>query len=154
MNENKKPDNTMKYLIGCAIVSVAIGFLAVVSFFLIGILASIAIPSLLNATDKAKEEIVKENVSAAASTSLTYLVVKDLPAKEASLKTIEELNTKYSLNDKTAKSPFDSGIMPFATHPGAGVVTIIPDGNTAIIITGYDKHIEVLASKTVRKFDN
>ena len=112
---------------------------------IIGILALIAAPSLLNATYEARNGTVKANVSAAASsiTSRFALNNNETPTEVADA-VVTTLNTD---ND----NPIDDQYAAFATsgtNPGAVVLTA-DDANDQITITGYDGNSQELITKLV-----
>jgi len=112
---------------------------------IIGVLALIAAPSLLNATDQAKEGTVKANVSAAASsvTSRFALNTNDT-ATEIAQAVVDELSTNNTNPIDDANAAFD------IAGTAAGSVVLAGDNGTDIItITGYDKDGAALITKTV-----
>jgi len=115
---------------------------------ILGVLALIAAPSLLNAADRAKEGTVKANVSAAASTATSKLALELTPTNLAgaiATDVIDDLNANGE-----NKNPVDDTIDAFgaAAAPGAVVVTA-PDDDT-ITITGYGKDgATILLTKTI-----
>lgn len=147
--ENKEKKG--KFGLGCII---GAGIAAIVTFIggviIVGILALIAAPTLLNAADKAKEGAVKANVSAAASTVTTNLTIKGYSADQAALEAITNLNNGGTPDDPSddAISPFDITLPAFSDTPGPGVVTLKPS-KYAVEITGYNKATEVINKKTV-----
>lgn len=113
---------------------------------ILGVLALIAAPSLLNAADQAKDATVKANESAAASsvTSRFALNTNDT-ATEIATAVVTELNAEN-------KNPVDDADSAFATSgtvPGSVVVTA-DDGTDSIVITGYGKKGNLLVTKTVK----
>ncbi|MEW5820371.1 MAG: prepilin-type N-terminal cleavage/methylation domain-containing protein [Cyanobacteriota bacterium] len=124
---------------------------------ILGVLALIAAPTLLNAADKAKEGAVKANVSAAASSVTTQLTVEEKDADDAASDAADDLNAAGTTDDTSddAKSPFstaDDAFVAAAAAAAAGQVTLDgTDGEYAVTITGYDKNTEALdgAKKTV-----
>lgn len=124
---------------------------------ILGVLALIAAPTLLNAADKAKEGAVKANVSAAASTVTTRLTVEEEDADDAADAATDNLNTAGTADDEDddSVSPFDSTADAYVAADApeaAGQVTLEgTDGEYAVTITGYDKNSEALtgAKKTV-----
>lgn len=118
---------------------------------ILGVLALIAAPTLLNAADKAKEGAVKANVSAAASTVTTYLTVDEMDAACAAGEAVDNLNAAGTTDDSNddSKSPFDSdedayvegnsgsaGQVALDGTAGEYAVTIIgvgKDGSTAVV---------------------
>lgn len=124
---------------------------------ILGVLALIAAPTLLNAADKAKEGAVKANVSAAASTVTTRLAVEEENGSTAATTATNQLNnagTSDTADD--AKSPFNSTIDAFvaATDGGKGQTSL--DGSTsadAVTIKGWGKQgnaADPITAKTVR----
>lgn len=125
------------------------------SVVLIGILASILTPTLLNASDKAKAVAVKANVSAAASTVTTRLIIYENKPEftvNASIKDLQQAGTPNDLSDDP-KSPFDSNLPAYDNKPGPGVVEIKLDKDLKKVkITGYGKDESVvLITKTIEK---
>ena len=126
---------------------------------ILGVLALIAAPTLLNAADKAKEGAVKANVSAAASTVTTQLTVVELDAADAATEATDDLNSAGTDDlDDDAISPFaargataaEAPAFEDSDSPAAGVVTLV-DAGEAVTITGYGKNSTALigATKTV-----
>lgn len=112
---------------------------------IIGILALIAAPSLLNAADQAKSGAVKGNISAAASTvtSKFALDTTDTATTIASA-VVTQLNTSNT-------NPVNSTNPAFATSgtsPGSVVLTG-DNVNDNITITGYDKSGNLLLTKVI-----
>jgi len=113
---------------------------------ILGVLALIAAPSLLNAADQAKQSAVKANVSAAASsvTSRFALNTTDKATVVAS-DVVTDLNTDN-------KNPMVEANAAFATAGNAdgSVVLAGNDANDLIVITGYGKDGSTLIKKTVK----
>jgi prepilin-type N-terminal cleavage/methylation domain-containing protein len=124
---------------------------------ILGVLALIAAPTLLNAADKAKEGAVKANVSSAASTVTTRLAVEEEDAPTAAATAVTQLNSAGT-NDDTAddaKSPFNSEVNAFVSAASGGAGQVSLDGSESddmVIIKGWDKNEAQLtgAAKTVR----
>ena len=113
---------------------------------ILGVLALIAAPSLLNAADQAKDATVKANESAAASsvTSRFALNTTDT-ATQIATAVATELNSEN-------KNPVDAAAAAFATSgtaPGSVVITA-DDNADSIVITGYGKKGNLLITKTVK----
>lgn len=115
---------------------------------ILGVLALIAAPSLLNAADRAKEGTVKANVSAAASTATSKLALNDNNTAATTLagEVITDLN-----DGGNNKNPFDVNAAPFADAAAAGAVVVTgDDAANSITVTGYAKDgTTVLITKTV-----
>lgn len=114
---------------------------------IIGVLALIAAPSLLNATDQAKEGAVKANVSAAASSVTSRFALES----NSSATTIAAAVVAELAADNTNPIDDSDGAVAFATSgnsPGT-VVLAGDDANDEIIITGYDEDGAALVTKTV-----
>lgn len=113
---------------------------------ILGVLALIAAPSLLNAADQAKNATVMANESAAASsvTSRFALNTNDT-ATEIADAIVAELNAE-------TRNPIDDANAAFATAgTAAGSVVLTADDDAdEIVITGYDKNSELLVTKTVK----
>ncbi len=115
---------------------------------ILGVLALIAAPSLLNAADQAKDATVKANESAAASsvTSRFALNNTNQTASEIADALITELNAEN-------KNPVDDAVVAFvAAASGApGQVALEADDTTdTIVIRGYGKKGDLLVTKTVK----
>lgn len=126
---------------------------------ILGVLALIAAPTLLNAADRAKEGAVKANSSSAASTVTTYLAVGDadgpMDGDTAASTAITDLNNGGDATadtDDDAKSPFDATLAAYADAAGVGIVTLVGDADENFVtITGYGKDgSTALVTKTVR----
>jgi type IV pilus assembly protein PilA len=112
---------------------------------IIGILALIAAPSLLNATDEARNGTVKANVSAAASSVTSRFALKNTETPtEVAAAVVASLNTDNDNPINTAYSAFATS----GTNPGS-VVLVPDDTNDLIVITGYDSESHSLISKQV-----
>ena len=112
---------------------------------IIGVLALIASPTLLNASDQAKNGTVKANVSAASSSVTSKFALETTKtATEVADETVADLNT-----DNT--NPIDSANPAFATSgTAAGSVVLTPDdANDLIVITGHDKNQAVILTKRI-----
>ena len=123
---------------------------------ILGILALIATPTLLNAADKAKEGAVKANASAAAASVTTYLTVDELDGDDAAERAANHLNAGGTSDDDTdnAKNPFNTEIDAFVAGESgtAGQVVLSGnDGEYSVTIMGLDKNADILrgAMKTV-----
>ena len=113
---------------------------------ILGVLALIAAPSLLNAADQAKEAAVKANVSAAASSVTSRLALDNADAASTIATNVvaDLIETKNPINKDNPS--FDDAA---STTPG--IVTLVADdGTDSIVITGYDKDGASLLTKTVR----
>lgn len=111
---------------------------------ILGVLALIAAPTLLNAADQAKVGAVKANVSAAASSVTSRLAVEgDVDVAAIAGAVAKELNdnNKNPIDSKeTAKAFMDQSGAPTAKGD-KGVVVIGYDTTTdTISINGYDKN--------------
>lgn len=112
---------------------------------IIGVLALIAAPSLLNATDQAKEGTVKANVSAAASSITSRFALKTTEAaSDVATNVVADLNT-----DNT--NPIDDANPAFATGgTAAGSVVLAGDDATdTVTINGYDADGKSIITKRV-----
>lgn len=112
---------------------------------IIGILALIAAPSLLNATDQARNGAVKANVSSAASSITSRFALKNnLTPTEVAQEVADELNVD---ND----NPIDTAFTAFAiAGTDAGTVVLKgDDANDQIQIIGYDAQNAALITKVV-----
>jgi len=123
---------------------------------IIGILALIITPTLLNATEYAKEGAVKANTSVAAASVTTYLTVDELDADDAAEEAADSLNAAGSTDDDSddAKSPFDTATEAFVAGDSGSAGQVVLDGDDgeyAVTVMGLDKNAEVLsgAKKTV-----
>lgn len=112
---------------------------------IIGVLALIASPTLLNASDQAKNGTVKANVSAASSSVTSKFALETTKtASDVADEVVADLNT-----DNT--NPIDSANPAFATSgTAAGSVVLTPDdANDQIVITGHDKDQAVILTKRI-----
>jgi len=112
---------------------------------IIGVLALIAAPSLLNAADQAKEGTVKGNVSAAASSITSRFALK---TTEAATTVASTVATQLATDNK---NPFDDTKAAFSTTASdAGTVKLVGDDtNGYITITGYGKGGTAVITKKV-----
>jgi len=113
---------------------------------ILGVLALIAAPSLLNAADQAKDATVKANISAAASSVTSRFALHSTDsASTVADDVVEELNAEN-------KNPMDEAAAAFATSGtvAGSVVLAANDDADTIVITGYNKDQEVLVTKTVK----
>lgn len=115
---------------------------------ILGVLALIAAPSLLNAADRAKEGTVKANVSAAASTVTSKLALELTAthvASDVATDVIDDLNANGD-----NKNPIDDTIDAFTNAPAAGAVVVTAPDDDTITITGYGKDgATALITKTI-----
>lgn len=112
---------------------------------ILGVLALIAAPSLLNAADQAKDSAVKANVSAASSSITSQFALNSTKtASDIADDVIAKLNTNNT-------NPIDSTKSAFATSgtDAGSVVLAADDANDEIVVTGYDKKGTQLIIKTV-----
>lgn len=112
---------------------------------ILGVLALIAAPSLLNAADQAKDSTVKANASAVASSVTSEFALNtNKTASEIADDVVAKLNTNN-------KNPIDDTKAAFATSgTDAGSVVLTPDDATdQITINGYDKNSASIIIKTV-----
>jgi prepilin-type N-terminal cleavage/methylation domain-containing protein len=113
---------------------------------ILGVLALIAAPSLLNAADQAKDATVKANESAAASSVTSRFALNTTDsASEIATAVVTELNSEN-------KNPVDATAVAFTTSgttPGSVVLAANDDTDT-IVITGYGKKGNLLVTKTVK----
>ncbi|MEI8388687.1 MAG: prepilin-type N-terminal cleavage/methylation domain-containing protein [bacterium] len=113
---------------------------------ILGVLALIAAPSLLNAADQAKEGTVKANISAAAS-SVTSRIALDLSTTNTTADIADAIVTDLNAENK---NPFDTTAVAFATSgTTAGSVVISATDADTITITGYGKTGNLLLTKTI-----
>jgi len=113
---------------------------------ILGVLALIAAPSLLNAADQAKDATVKANESAAASSVTSRFALNSTKsATEIADAVVDELNAEN-------KNPVDDTVDAFTTSgTAAGSVVLTPnDDADTIVITGYGKKGNLLVTKTVK----
>jgi type IV pilus assembly protein PilA len=113
---------------------------------ILGVLALIAAPTLLNAADQAKNAAVKANVSAAASSITSRFALESAsPATDIA----GDVATALNINNK---NPITGAADPFvaAASGAAGQVALSANDDTdAIDIIGYDKDGVALLTKTV-----
>ncbi len=119
---------------------------------ILGVLALIAAPSLLNAADRAKEGTVRANVSSAASTATSQLAL-DL----STTNTTENIagSVVRDLNGDADKgqneNPFNPGAPAYvnAASGGEGEVAVSAPDDSSILIIGYGKNGDEIIRKTV-----
>ncbi|MFH0702674.1 MAG: prepilin-type N-terminal cleavage/methylation domain-containing protein [bacterium] len=115
---------------------------------ILGVLALIAAPTLMNAADQAKTAAVKANVSAAASSVTSRFATNTTEDADAVL-----LAVFAKLNDGNNTNPVTGTGNPFAAAAAAGVVTLVAgndaDGTEIVTITGYDKNSTAVLTKIV-----
>ncbi len=113
---------------------------------ILGVLALIAAPTLLNAADQAKNAAVKANVSAAASSITSRFALESTEAAS-----VIATNVAEALNTNN-KNPITGAANPFvaAASGAAGEVALSAnDDADSIDIIGYDKDGAALLTKTV-----
>ncbi len=113
---------------------------------IIGVLALIAAPTLLNATDQAKNGAVRANVSAAASSVTSRFA---LNTNDSATAVATDVATELTNAGNT--NPIDDANAAFTTagtSPGS-VVLVGDDANDTITINGYDKDSTVIITKLV-----
>lgn len=109
---------------------------------ILGVLALVAVPALLNAAEQSKESVMSGNVSAAASTLSSRLAIGAAVDVDALATTLNE----------SSKNPFDptSDAYQGATCNGtAGLVGIIDNGDGSFTIDGCDATGVVSVTKTI-----
>lgn len=115
---------------------------------ILGVLALIAAPSLLNAADRAKEGTVKANVSAAASTATSKLAL-ELTAANTTADIVGDVITDLNAGGDN-KNPFDAALPAFAAAAASGTVAVTALDADSIVIEGYAKDgTTVLIKKTI-----
>jgi prepilin-type N-terminal cleavage/methylation domain-containing protein len=122
---------------------------------ILGVLALIAAPTLLNAADKAKEGAVKANVSAAASTVTTRLAVNEEDGAVAAATATDNLNgTDTSDAADDSKSPFNTTVNAFVAADAGSKGQVSLDGAAdtyQVTIKGWGKDgTTAIAAKTVK----
>ena len=116
---------------------------------ILGVLALIAAPTLLNAADQAKEGAVKANVSAAASSITSQFA---LHSDKTSALVASDVADALNSNNK---NPFTNAANPFAiaANSGAGTVSLVAgvdaNGTDIITINGYKKDGTSIITKVV-----
>jgi len=112
---------------------------------IIGVLALIAAPMLLNATDQAKNGTVSANVSAASSSVTSRIALH-------SEETATTVATNVA-NDLSADNtnPIDDGNAAFATSGTAAGSVVLTGNNTenSVTISGYDKNGNAFITKVI-----
>lgn len=111
---------------------------------ILGVLALIAAPTLLNAADKAKEGAVRANVSAGSSSVTTQLTVEDRDAADSATNSVSDLNSQGTTGtDDDAKSPFNTSENAFvdgsAAEAGGQVTLDGAAGEYTVTVTGWNK---------------
>ena len=112
---------------------------------ILGVLALIAAPTMLNAADKAKDGAVKANVSAAASSVTSRFALNtNETATEVADGVVGVLNPEN-------ENPMDDANAAFATSGTAAgsVVLAADDAANTITINGYDKNGASVLQKVV-----
>lgn len=112
---------------------------------ILGVLALIAAPSLLNAADQAKDSVVKANESAAASSITSQFALNSTLAASAIATSVAG-----TLNGQN-KNPVDATKAAFATTGtvAGSVVLTADDATDTIVVTGYGKKGDLLITKTI-----
>jgi len=114
---------------------------------ILGVLALIAAPALLNAADEARNGAVRANVSAAASSVTSRMALSGgMTATQIATQVAGDLNANNS-NPVTgvAQTAFSD-----AGGAAAGVVDITGDDNAdTVTIVGYDKDSAALVTKVI-----
>jgi len=111
---------------------------------ILGVLALIAVPALLNAVEESKESTVSGNVSAAASTVSSRLAIG------ATIETAGGgANDIVALLNASSENPFTGAAAFVSGACGAGEVGITDNGDDSFTITGCDGAGDQLISKTV-----
>lgn len=114
---------------------------------ILGVLALIAAPSLLNAADRAKEGTVKANVSAAASTASSKLAL-DLTTTNTTQDIVDDSIAELNDNGNN-KNPVDDTADAFAAAAAPGAVVLTATDADTITVVGYDKNGNALITKTL-----
>ena len=112
---------------------------------ILGVLALIAAPTLLNAADQAKVGTVKANISSVSSSITSRFA---LNSNETATQSATAVVTALNANNT---NPINSANAAFAlagTAPGSVVLT--PDDTAAqVTIKGYDKNSNVVLTKVI-----
>ncbi len=112
---------------------------------ILGVLALIAVPALLNAVKQSKESVVKGNISAATSTISSRLAIGS-PVTTSGGGTDDVV----TLLNASSKNPFDTTKDAFVGGDcGGGQVGIIDNGDGSFTIKGCKKDGSELLSKTI-----
>lgn len=117
---------------------------------ILGVLALIAAPNLLNAADQSKDSVVKSNECAASSSIISLFALNStLKASEIATAVVGILNAQN-------KNPVDVTKTAFATSGtvAGSVVLTANDATDTITITGYGKNGNLLLTKTVSASEN
>ena len=112
---------------------------------ILGILALIAAPTLLDAANRARDGAVKANVSAAASSVTSRFATTTNTSTEIATAVVTNLNTNN-------KNPIDGTTAAYADAASTteGIVTIVGDDtNDLVTITGYGVGSAVLVTKVI-----
>jgi len=123
---------------------------------ILGVLALIAAPTLLNAADKAKEGAVKANVSAAASTCTTRLAVNEEDGSTAASNAVTDLNGDTTSGAKSPFAPTAAAFLAATAATAAGQTTLAGSGTSTtttplVDITGWGKvATTALVKKTIK----
>ena len=105
---------------------------------ILGVLALIAVPALLNAAEQSKESVVSGNVSAAVSTVSSRLAIGDA---------ITVANLVTTLNE-SSKNPFDKTSAAFVTGGcSSGDVGILDNGDGSFTIDGCNADGQFVTKK-------
>ncbi len=128
---------------------------------MIGVLALIAAPQLLNAAENAKEGAIKANVSSAASTAMTHLTIENKDAYDAAFDATEQLNDANSANNTNddPKSPYNQNEAAYvadqSTDIGGQVTIYGEEEEYEIIISGWNKTADrAIMTKHIVAFDD
>ena len=111
---------------------------------ILGVLALIAVPALLNAVKQSKESVVKGNISAATSTISSRLAIGSAVATSGGGST-----DVVTLLNAGAKNPFTGAAAFVAGACGAGEVGITDNGDGTFTVAGCDGDGNSLLSKTI-----
>jgi type IV pilus assembly protein PilA len=113
---------------------------------ILGVLALIATPSMLNAAERSKQAAVKANVSAAVSSITSqYAVNSTIDVAQITADVVADLNN-------SSKNPYDPTAVSFVDGNAAamGAVTLDSSTDGQITVTGYGKDAAtVLVTKVV-----
>ena len=112
---------------------------------ILGVLALIAAPTLLNAADQAKNGAVKANISAAASSITSQFA---LNTSNTATQSATAVVTTLNANNTNPIVSANAAFLIAGTAPGSVVITP-NDALDQVTITGYDKNSAVLLTKIV-----
>ena len=145
----KKENKLVRNLILGAVILAGLGILAIIGVIALGIISAIAVPSFINAKEKASIKVVEMRVEDAVGVTATAMSNND--TMDAAVNAINTLsiNGTPDKREDDPQNPCDNTLPAYDLGSGACVVSIDPANETTIIITGYDSDGNEIISKTL-----